>query len=139
MLLYSDSGKNYIQHSSIYGGMGHVYVTARVENPLEGVSREYRFLADTGASYMVLRDAEFSELRLKPIGVVRFTLADGRTVEAPIAPVKVYVMGREAMVFATRIESPMPLLGAFTIEALGLAADTSTGEVKPSRPAALLL
>jgi predicted aspartyl protease len=139
MLLYSGSEKNYIQHNSICSGMGHVYVTARVENPLEGVSREYRFLANTGASYMVLRDAEFSELKLKPIAVVKFTLADGRTVEAPIAPVKVYVMDREAMVFATRIESPMPLLGAFTLEALGLAVDTSTGEVKPSRPAALLL
>jgi hypothetical protein len=53
---------------------------------------------------MVLRDAEFSELKLKPIGVVKFALADGRTLEVPIATVKVYVMDREAMVFATRIE-----------------------------------
>jgi len=139
MLLYLASSKNYIQRRVMYSSMGHVYVNARVENPVEGVSREYRFLANTGASYMVLREAEFNELKLKPIGVVKFTLADGRTVEAPIAPVKVHVMGREAMVFATRVESPMPLLGAFTLEALGLAVDTSTGEVKPSRPVALLL
>jgi predicted aspartyl protease len=119
--------------------MGHVYLTARVENPIEEVSKEYRFIADTGASYMVLRNAEFRELRLKPMGTVKFTPADGKTVEAPIAPVKVYAMDREAMVFAARMEAPMPLFGAFTLEALGLAVDPSTGEVKPSRPAALLL
>jgi len=123
----------------IVADMGHVYLVARVENPIEGISREYRFMIDTGASYMILREQEFRELELKPIGTVKLTLADGRMLEAPIAPVKVYAMGREAMVFAAQVESPMPLFGAFTLEALGLAVDPSTGEVKPSRPAALLL
>jgi len=48
---------------------------------------------------------------LKPISTVKFTLADGRMLEAPIAPVKVYAMGREAIVFAARVESPMSLFG----------------------------
>jgi hypothetical protein len=52
---------------------------------------------------MVLRGVEFRDLKLKPIGTVKFTLAEGKTVEEPIAPVKVYVMGREAMVFAALI------------------------------------
>ena len=43
------------------------------------------------------------------------------------------------MIFAAQIESPMPLFGALTLEALGLTIDHSTGEVKPSRPTALLL
>jgi len=37
-------------------GMEHVYLVARVENPVEGVSREYRFMVDMGASYMILRE-----------------------------------------------------------------------------------
>jgi len=119
-------------------GMGHVYIRARVESS-EGVSEEYEFLVDTGASYMVLREKEFKELKLKPMFKVRFTLADKRIVEVPVAPVKVGAMGREAVVFAALMDSPMPLFGAFTLEALGLAVDPSTGEVKPSRPAALLL
>jgi clan AA aspartic protease len=123
----------------IVADMGHVYLVARVENPIEGVSREYRFMVDTGASYMILREQEFRELKLKPIGTVKLTLADGRILEAPIAPVKVYAMGREAMAFAAQVESPTPLFGAFTLEALGLAVDHSTGEVKSSRPAALIL
>jgi len=118
--------------------MGHVYIRARVESS-EGVSEEYEFLVDTGASYMVLREKEFKELKLKPMFKVRFTLADKRVVEVPVAPVKVGAMGREAVVFAALMDSPMPLFGAFTLEALGLAVDPSTGEVKPSRPAALLL
>ena len=88
--------------------MEHVYLVARVENPVEGVSREYRFMVDKGASYMILREQEFRELKLKPIGMVKFTLADGRMLETPIAPVKVYAMGREAMVFAAQVKSPMP-------------------------------
>ncbi len=119
--------------------MGHVYIRAKVENPVEGILKEYEFLADTGASYMVLREKEFEELKLKPVFKTKFTLADGRVIEAPIAPVKVEAMGREAGVFVTLMDSPMLLFGAFTLEALGLAVDTSTGEVKPSRPAALLL
>jgi len=119
--------------------MGHVHITARVENTIEGISREYEFLADTGASYIVLRKKEFEDLRLKPIGEVKATLADKRVVKTPIAPVKVEAMGREAMVFVALMDSPTPIFGAFTLEALGLAVDPSTGEVKPSRPAALLL
>ena len=69
--------------------MGHVHVRARVENTVEGISREYELLADTGASYLVLRRKEFEELRLKPIGEVRATLADKRAVKVPIAPVNV--------------------------------------------------
>jgi predicted aspartyl protease len=64
-------------------GMGHVYVTARVENPVEGVSNEYKFLVDAGASYMILREAEFKELELMPIGTVKFTLADMRVGRLP--------------------------------------------------------
>ena len=65
--------------------MEHVYLVARVENPVEGVSREYRFMIDTGASYMILREQEFRELKLKPICMVKFTLVDGGMLEAPIA------------------------------------------------------
>ena len=43
------------------------------------------------------------------------------------------------MIFAAQIESPTPLFGAPTLEALGLAVDPSTGEIKPLRPAALML
>ncbi|MEM3028291.1 MAG: hypothetical protein QW220_06165 [Candidatus Bathyarchaeia archaeon] len=96
-------------------------------------------MVDTGASYMVLGMKEFEELKLEPIGRIKFTLADKRVVEAPIAPVKVEAMGREAMVFVALMDSPTPLFGALTLEALGLAVDPSTGEVKASRPVALML
>ena len=38
---------------------------------------------------MVLRGVEFRDLKLKPMGTVKFTLAEGKTVEEPVAPVKV--------------------------------------------------
>jgi hypothetical protein len=78
----------------IVADVGHVYLVARVENPVEGVSREYRFMIDTDASYMILREQEFRELKLKPIGTVKLTLADGRILEAPIAPRKSICYGQ---------------------------------------------
>ncbi|MEM3692616.1 MAG: aspartyl protease family protein [Candidatus Bathyarchaeia archaeon] len=96
--------------------MGHVYFKAWVENSLRGIRGEYNFLVDTGASYMVLGIKEFEELKLEPIGRIKFTLADKRVVEAPIAPVKVEAMGRGAMVFVALMDSLTPLFGAFTLE-----------------------
>jgi len=45
-----------IHDHNYLAGMGHVYLVAHVENPVEKVSREYRFMVDTGASYMTLRE-----------------------------------------------------------------------------------
>jgi len=69
----------------IWLAWGTFYLIAHVENPVEGVSRKYRFMVDTGTSYMILREQEFRELKLKPICMVKLTLADGGMLEAPIA------------------------------------------------------
>ncbi|MFQ6086252.1 MAG: aspartyl protease family protein [Candidatus Bathyarchaeia archaeon] len=121
--------------------MGHVTLRAVVELPRKGKPKEVEFLADTGASYMaVTKDlARDLGLGLEIVGEEEVTLADKCTVMAPIAPIRVRAKGREAIVFTVIADVPMPLFGAFTLEALGLAVDSSRGEVVVSRPTALML
>ena len=113
--------------------MGYVHVKALLGDPGRARTREISFLADTGAGYMVLQPNLAKELGLTPVGKTKAVVADKRVVEADVAPVYVKVLDREAIVLAAIMDSPEPLLGAFTLEVLGLAVDPSTGEVKPTR------
>jgi clan AA aspartic protease len=114
--------------------MGYVKIRAKISDPEQTRTRELEFLADTGASYMVIPPAVASELGLKVVKKTRVTLADKREVEAGYAFAYVSILGREAPVTALVFDSPMPLLGTFTLQVLGLEVDPSREELRPSRP-----
>ena len=117
--------------------MGYVKVRAKVGDPEQTRVREVEFLVDTGASYMVIPPSVAEELGLKLVKKTRVTLADKREVDAGYAFAYVRLLGREAPVTVLVFESPMPLLGAFTLQVLGLEVDPAREEVRPSRPFAL--
>jgi len=117
--------------------MSYLKVKARLSDPEQTRSREVEFLVDTGASYMVIPPAIADELRLKPMKKTKVTLADKREVDAGYAIAYVSLVGREAPVTALIFDSPMPLLGTFTLQVLGLDVDAGKEEVRPSRPFAL--
>jgi clan AA aspartic protease len=117
--------------------MGYVKVKAKIGDPEQIRSMELEFLGDTGASYMVIPPAIAEELHLKPVKKTRVTLADKREVDASYAFAYVNILGREAPVTVLVFESPMPLLGTFTLQVLGLEVDPAKEEVRPSRPFAL--
>lgn len=101
--------------------------------------REELFLADTGSWYMVLTPKLAEELSLKPVGRVKLTLADKRVVEADVAAVYVKLLEREAILTSVIMDTPEPLLGISTMEALGLELDPTTGDVRATKPALLLV
>ncbi|QOJ78987.1 aspartyl protease family protein [Infirmifilum lucidum] len=113
--------------------MGHVYVTARVGDPLRTRVREVRTLVDTGATYPCLPEDLARELGLRPEFKTSAVLTDGRAVDAWYTTIYLEVLGRGDLVPARVFSVEEPLLGAFALEALGLAVDPSTGEVKPTR------
>ena len=117
--------------------MGFIRILSKVGTPDRSRVMEVKFLVDTGSWYMVLRPNLAKELDLKPVGKVKLTLADKRVVEADLAPTYVSVLKREMITLAALMEVPEPLLGTSTLEALGLALDPTTGEVKPVWPALL--
>lgn len=117
--------------------MGYVKVRAKISDPEQTRTKELEFLVDTEASYMVIPPPIAEELRLKPVKKTRVTLADKRELEVGYAFAYVSLLGREAPVTALVFDAPMPLLGTFTLQVLGLEVDPAKEELRPSRPFAL--
>ena len=81
-------------------------------------------LVDTGATYTMLPRSVLEDLGVKPGWSRTFGLADGSTRDYDMAETKVRLDG----VVATTIvvfgdERAEPLLGAYTLESLGLSVD----------------
>ena len=117
--------------------MGYTKVKGIISNPSRTETLELEFLVDTGAGYMVIPPSIAKRLGLEPIMRARATLADKREVEADYSSAYIKVMGREVPAPLLIIDSPMPLLRAFTLQALRLEVDPVEEEVRPSRPFAL--
>lgn len=78
-------------------GMGFVKVKATVWNIDEpGRTREVELLVDTGSTYTVLPARILNELGIKPMGIRRFRLTDGRVVERNIGVMGIEVQGFRA-------------------------------------------
>ena len=81
-------------------------------------------LVDTGATYTMLPSSFLAKLGVKPGWSRTFGLADGSTREYEMAETKVRLDGVVAttlVVFGD--EGAEPLLGAYTLESLGLSVD----------------
>ena len=114
--------------------MGYTKVKGIISNPSRTKALELEFLVDTGAGYMVIPPAVAKDLGLKSIMKTKATLANKTEVEADYSSAYVKVMNREVPVPLLVIDSPMPLLGAFTLQVLGLEVDPTREEIRPSRP-----
>lgn len=105
--------------------MGLTTLKIKVANPANPeISKEVEFLIDSGAIYSVVPEAILEELGIKPLGEKEFRLADGsRVVRKKGVAVFQYKdeIGGADVVFGQ--EGDHTLLGAFTLEALGLALD----------------
>lgn len=115
--------------------MSLTHIRARVARP---GSRQrpvdVRFLVDTGAVYTVLPETLWRRLRLTPQRIAEFTLADGTTITRGVSECRFTVEGQTAT-------SPVvlggpgdaALLGAVTLETLGLMVNPLSRELLPMR------
>mgnify|MGYP001065652041 CR=1 FL=1 len=117
--------------------MGYTRVKGIISNPRRTKSLELEFLVDAGAGYMVIPPDIAEDLGLELIMKTKATLADKTEVEADYSSVYIKVLDREVPAPVLVIDSPMPLLGAFTLQVLGLEVDPVKEEIRPSRPFAL--
>lgn len=93
-----------------------------------------RFLVDTGAVYTVLPERVWRALRLRPERSAEFVLADGTTLTRGISECRIGVVGRSATSpVVLGGQSDAPLLGAVTLETLGLMVNPLTRELMPMR------
>jgi clan AA aspartic protease len=96
--------------------------------------RHVDFLVDSGAVFSVLPAAVWSALRLRPKDTMTFSLADGTSIERRLSEARFAYGGRDRV-------SPVilgqgkdeALLGAVTLETLGLVLNPLSREVLPMR------
>ena len=113
--------------------MGLTVLRVKVGNPAKPkVLQEVEFLVDSGAIYSVVPSAVLRKLGIKPTGKQEFRLADGSTItrRKGIALFQYEdKIGGADVIFGEKGDHV--LLGAFTLESLGLALDPLRRELKP--------
>ena len=113
--------------------MGLTVLRIKVGNPAKPkVTEELEFLVDSGAVYSVVPSRVLRKLGIKPLATQEFRLADGSTIirKKGIALFRYQdKVGGADVIFGEAGDSL--LLGAFTLEALGLALDPLRRELKP--------
>jgi predicted aspartyl protease len=113
--------------------VGITYLTVDLGNPADtSITRPVEFMVDSGAIYTVAPRTVLEELDIQPISEETFWLANGEKIvrQRGIAYFKYgeKVGGADA-IFGE--EGDSNLLGATTLESLGLALDPLRRELKP--------
>jgi len=113
--------------------MGLTVITIDVGNPAKPKATvPVEFLVDSGAIYSVVPSATLKKLRVAALTVETFTLANGQKIKRKKG-IALFRFGKRVggadVIFGEPGDST--LLGAFTLEALGLALDPLKRELKP--------
>jgi len=118
------------------GSVGVTFAKARVANPRAsgGPSVELEFLIDTGALFSVVPADVLENLHVAHLERHDFTLADGTHRAYDVGEASFELAGRartSQVVFGPA--GVTPLLGALTLESLGLMVNPVTRELLPMR------
>ena len=113
--------------------MGHVQVEVRLVNPINGAELKTLALVDTGATYTAIPLSVHEKLNLMIVGKKIVETAEGPT-ELDESFLVIEIKGKRGVtpVLVSRDLKDV-LVGVLTLEALGLAVDPTTGELKESR------
>ena len=114
--------------------MGLTYAEADVADLLRSRRRRIRFLVDSGAIYTVVPRPILRSLGIQAERTERFELADGTTIRRRVGTAR-FRIGRRTtasdVIFGGTHDEP--LLGALTLEGLGLELDPMRRRLKPTR------
>ncbi len=104
--------------------MGTFRASIEIADSQRGRYEAIEAMVDTGATYTWVPRDVLARLGVEPEFRRQFITADGRAIERDMAETRVRYDGQERttmVVFGD--DGSMPLLGAYTLEGLGLAAD----------------
>ena len=97
-------------------------------------SAEFEATVDTGAAYSMLPARQLRELGIVPSYTKTFEFADGRRTELDIGEARATVDGASVTTLVIFAEDEItPLLGAYTLEGLGLAVDPVNQKLVPAK------
>lgn len=112
--------------------MGLTFINLEVANVARpGVTERVRFLVDSGAVFSVVPSAILRKLKIKPLDEEEFRLANGDVISRKKGGALFRYKGRVGVsdvIFGE--EGDATLLGAFTLEALGLTLDPLKRELR---------
>ena len=112
--------------------MAITFLKLKVSNPANPAKwKAFEFLVDSGAVYSVLPKAELKKLGIKPTSHEEFILANGETVRSAVGSAYFEYKGKVRAAPVVFGEKGVFLLGATTLEALGLILDPIRRELKP--------
>jgi len=100
-------------------------------------SERVKAMVDTGATYTVVPAAVARKIGLKELKPVFVQLADGSRRKFPVATAMVRVNGRSAPATVLVAPAGEVLLGAETLEVLGLVVDPKRRRVRAVHPFAI--
>ena len=113
--------------------MGVTSIDGVVTGPA-GQSRSVVFLVDSGATYTLLAQRDWQAIGLKPKRSVDFALADGTTISRHVSECHIALPQGEANTPVILGEAAdEALLGAVTLEILGLVLNPFTRTLQPMR------
>lgn len=113
--------------------MGVMYIEGVVTGPA-GKQATVRFLVDSGATYTLLPHEDWQEIELSAKRSLTFTLADGTTIERRVSECHIALPQGEGHTPVILGESgDEPVLGAITLEILGLVLNPFTRTLQPMR------
>ena len=108
------------------------FLKVRVTNPEQPKkTKECEFLVDSGAVYSVVPQNILEKLGIKPTSSREFILANGEIFTKPVGNAYFKYKGQVAAAPVVFGEKDVFLLGATTIEALGMILDPIRRELKP--------
>jgi len=109
------------------------FIKVKVSNPARPKkSRAHDFLVDSGAFYTVMPEKDLKALGIKPTSFEDFTLADGEIVRKPVCNALYELKGKIRAAPVIFGDKGIYLLGATTLEALGLILDPLRRELRPA-------
>jgi clan AA aspartic protease len=112
--------------------MGITFLKVKVINPEQPrKSQECEFLVDSGAVYSVVPQSILKKLGIKPTSFREFILANGEVIKKPIGNAYFRYGGEVGAAPVVFGEEGVFLLGATTLEALGMILDPIRRELKP--------
>ena len=113
--------------------MGQIEQTIGVSDGNGGEERDVLALVDTGATYSVLPGSLLrDELGITPLAHEEFTYGDGSVVSLPIGEACIRVGDRRHMNVVVFGAEGQYLLGATSLQVLGLIPDTTHHELIPA-------
>ena len=93
-----------------------------------------QFLVDTGAMYSFVSPEVAAQLGVEFTAATTIVTADGSRYQVPLAFAYIRVMDRESTIVLGALNVPEPLLGATSLQVLGLKVDPVNEVLEHSRP-----